>query len=159
MIIFNPIDSHYLAQTKQNPIIKLFCIQSVKEEMLKAKMGKSKRWIRNERSCCIHGRRVVFVRQEKDRGFGLPQLWVDYKEFRFRFSDYRSCCACTNHGCFSTCSIDIRSSGLGFNMATIKSRDSFEVEAGKNQCGPRYSLSSESDILGFSAAAALARRP
>ena len=38
MIFFNSLNSHYLAQTKQNSIIKLFCLQSVKEEMLKAEM-------------------------------------------------------------------------------------------------------------------------
>ena len=38
MILFNSFNSYYLAQTKQNSIIKLFCLQSVKEEMLKAGM-------------------------------------------------------------------------------------------------------------------------
>ena len=38
MILLNSFNSHYLAQTKQNSIIKLFCLQSVKEEMLKAEM-------------------------------------------------------------------------------------------------------------------------
>ena len=38
MILFNFFDNHYLAQTEQNSIIKLFCIQSVKEEMLNAEM-------------------------------------------------------------------------------------------------------------------------
>ena len=38
MILFNSLNSHYLAQTKQNSIIKLFCLQSFKEEMLKAEM-------------------------------------------------------------------------------------------------------------------------
>jgi len=38
LILFNSFNSYYLAQTKQNSIIKLFCIQSVKEEMLKAEM-------------------------------------------------------------------------------------------------------------------------
>ena len=38
MILFNSFNSHYLAQNKQNSIIKLFCIHSVKEEMLKAEM-------------------------------------------------------------------------------------------------------------------------
>jgi len=36
IILFNSFNSYYLAQTKQNSIIKLFCRQSVKEEMLKA---------------------------------------------------------------------------------------------------------------------------
>ncbi len=38
IIIFNSLNSYYLAQTKQNSIIKLFCLQSVKEEMMKAEM-------------------------------------------------------------------------------------------------------------------------
>ena len=38
MILFNSFSNYYLAQTKQNSIIKLFCLQSVKEEMLKAEM-------------------------------------------------------------------------------------------------------------------------
>jgi len=38
MILFNSFNSNYLAQTKQNSIIKLFCLQSVKEEMLNAEM-------------------------------------------------------------------------------------------------------------------------
>ena len=38
IILFNIFNSNYLAQTKQNSIIKLFCLQSVKEEMLKAEI-------------------------------------------------------------------------------------------------------------------------
>ena len=38
IILFSSFNSYYLAQTKQNSIIKLFCIQSVKEEMMKAEM-------------------------------------------------------------------------------------------------------------------------
>ena len=38
MILVNSFNSNYLAQTKQNSIIKLFCLQSVKEEMMKAEM-------------------------------------------------------------------------------------------------------------------------
>ena len=38
MILFNSFNNYYLAQTKQNSIIKLFCLQSVKEEMMKAEM-------------------------------------------------------------------------------------------------------------------------
>ena len=38
MILFNSFNNYYLAETKQNSIIKLFCLQSVKEEMLKAEM-------------------------------------------------------------------------------------------------------------------------
>ena len=38
LILFNSLNNNYLAQTKKNSIIKLFCIQSVKEEMSKAEM-------------------------------------------------------------------------------------------------------------------------
>ena len=38
IILFNILNSYYLAQTKQNSIIKIFCLQSVKEEMMRAKM-------------------------------------------------------------------------------------------------------------------------
>ena len=38
IILFNSFNSYCLAQTKQNSIIKLFCLQSVKVEMLKAEM-------------------------------------------------------------------------------------------------------------------------
>ena len=38
IILFYSFNSYYLAQTKHNSIIKLFCLQSVKEEMLKAEM-------------------------------------------------------------------------------------------------------------------------
>ena len=41
IILFNSFNSFYLAQTKQNSIIKLFCLQSVKEEMLKAEIAYS----------------------------------------------------------------------------------------------------------------------
>ena len=38
IILFNSFNSYDLAQTNQNSIIKLFCLQSVKDEMLKAEM-------------------------------------------------------------------------------------------------------------------------
>ena len=38
IIFFNSFNGYYLAQTKQYSIIKLFCLQSVKEEMMKAEM-------------------------------------------------------------------------------------------------------------------------
>ena len=38
IILFNSFNSYYLAQNKQNSFIKLFCLKSVKEEMLKAEM-------------------------------------------------------------------------------------------------------------------------
>ena len=53
IILVNSFNSHYLAQTKQNSIIKLFCIQSVKEEMLKAEMEYSKE-IANETCECYY---------------------------------------------------------------------------------------------------------
>ena len=51
IILFNSLNSYYLAQTKQNSIIKLFCLQSVKEEMLKAEMVYSEE-IANETCEC-----------------------------------------------------------------------------------------------------------
>ena len=51
IILFNSFNSYYLAQTKQNSIIKLFCLQSVKEEMLKAEMVYSEK-IANETCEC-----------------------------------------------------------------------------------------------------------
>ena len=53
MILFNSFNSHYLAQTKQNSIIKLFCLQSVKEEMLNAEMEYSEK-IANETCKCYY---------------------------------------------------------------------------------------------------------
>ena len=53
IILFNSFNSFYLAQTKQNSIIKLFCLQSVKEEMLKAEMVFSEE-IANETCECYH---------------------------------------------------------------------------------------------------------
>ena len=38
IILLNSFNSYYLAQTKQNSIIKLLCLQSVKEEMMKSEM-------------------------------------------------------------------------------------------------------------------------
>jgi hypothetical protein len=53
MIVFNPFNNYYLAQTKQNSIIKLFCLQSVKEEMLKAEIDYSDE-IANETCDCYY---------------------------------------------------------------------------------------------------------
>ena len=53
MIIFNSFNNYYLAQTKQNSIIKLFCLRSVKEEMLKAEMLYSEE-IANETCECYY---------------------------------------------------------------------------------------------------------
>ena len=53
IILFNSFNSYCLAQTKQNSIIKLFCLQSVKEEMLKAEMVYSEE-IANETCECYY---------------------------------------------------------------------------------------------------------
>ena len=53
LILFNSFNNYYLAQTKQNSIIKLFCLQSVKEEMLKAEMVYSEE-IANETCECYY---------------------------------------------------------------------------------------------------------
>ena len=53
IILFNPLNSYYLAQTKQNSIIKLFCLQSVKEEMLKVEMVYSEE-IANQTCDCYY---------------------------------------------------------------------------------------------------------
>ena len=53
IILFNSFNSYYLAQTKQNSIIKLFCLQSVKEEMLKAEVVYSEE-IANETCDCYY---------------------------------------------------------------------------------------------------------
>ena len=53
IILFNSFNSYYLAQTKQNSIIKLFCIQSVKEEMMKAEMAYSEE-IANKTCDCYY---------------------------------------------------------------------------------------------------------
>jgi len=53
IILFNSLNSYYLAQTKQNSIIKLFCLQNVKEEMLKAEIVYSEK-IANETCDCYY---------------------------------------------------------------------------------------------------------
>ena len=53
MILLNSFNSNYLAQTKQNSIIKLFCLQSVKEEMLKSGIEYSEE-IANETCECYY---------------------------------------------------------------------------------------------------------
>ena len=53
MIFLNSYNRYYLAQTKQNSIIKLFCLQSVKEEMMKAEMVYSEE-IANETCDCYY---------------------------------------------------------------------------------------------------------
>ena len=53
MIILYSFNNYYLAQTKQNSIIKLFCLESVKEEMMKAEMVYSEK-IANETCECYY---------------------------------------------------------------------------------------------------------
>ena len=53
MILFNTFNNYYLAQTKQYSIIKLFCLQSVKEEMMKVEMVYSEE-IANETCDCYY---------------------------------------------------------------------------------------------------------
>ncbi len=53
IILFNSFNSYYLAQTKHNSIIKLFCLKSVKEEMLKAEILYSEE-IANETCDCYY---------------------------------------------------------------------------------------------------------
>ena len=53
IILFNSFSSYSLAETKQNSIIKLFCLQSVKEEMMKAEIVYSEE-IANETCECYY---------------------------------------------------------------------------------------------------------
>ena len=53
IILFSSFNSYYLAQTKQNSIIKLFYLQSVKEEMMKAKIVYSEE-IANDTCDCYY---------------------------------------------------------------------------------------------------------
>jgi len=53
IILLNFLNSNSLAQTKKNPIIKLFCLQSVKEEMFKSDMEYSEE-IANKTCDCYY---------------------------------------------------------------------------------------------------------
>ncbi len=53
IILGNSLFSNSFAKKKQNSIIKLFCLQSVKEEMLKAEMEYSEE-IANQTCECYH---------------------------------------------------------------------------------------------------------
>ena len=53
IILFNSFNNYYLANTKQNSIIKLFCIQSVKEELMKAEVDYSEE-IANQTCQCYY---------------------------------------------------------------------------------------------------------
>ena len=53
IILFNSLNSYYLAQKQQNSIIKLFCLQSVKEEMLNAEIEYTEE-IANETCDCYY---------------------------------------------------------------------------------------------------------
>ena len=53
IILYNTFNGYYLAETKQNSIIKVFCLQSVKEEMFKAELAYSEE-IANETCECYY---------------------------------------------------------------------------------------------------------
>ena len=53
ILLCNSFNIYYLAQTKQNSIIKLFCLESVKDEMMKAEMVYSEK-IANETCECYY---------------------------------------------------------------------------------------------------------
>ena len=53
MILFNFFSSNYLAQTKENSIIKLFCLESVKDEMLREEIAYNEE-IANETCECYY---------------------------------------------------------------------------------------------------------
>ena len=53
IILFNSLNGYFLAQTKQDSIIKLFFLQSVKQEMLKAELVYSEE-IANETCDCYY---------------------------------------------------------------------------------------------------------
>ena len=53
IIQFNSFNNYYLARAKQNSLIKLFCLHSVKEEMIKAEIEYSEE-IANETCECYH---------------------------------------------------------------------------------------------------------
>ena len=53
IILLNPLNSNNLVQSKQNSILKIFCRQSVKKEMLKAEIEYSEE-IANETCECYY---------------------------------------------------------------------------------------------------------
>ena len=53
IILCNSFNIYYLAKTNQNSVIKLFCLESVKEEMMKAEMVYSEK-IANETCECYY---------------------------------------------------------------------------------------------------------
>ena len=53
MILLNFLNNDYLVQAKQNSLIKLFCLHSVKDEMLKAEIEYSEK-IANETCECYY---------------------------------------------------------------------------------------------------------
>ncbi len=53
IILSNPFNGNNLVQSKQNSILKLFCLQSVKKEMLKAEIAYSEQ-IANETCECYY---------------------------------------------------------------------------------------------------------
>ena len=63
MILFNSFNISFLAHTKQNSIIKLFCLQSVKEEMLKVEIEYSEE-IANETCECYYEEFIQTARHQ-----------------------------------------------------------------------------------------------
>ena len=53
IILLNPLNSNNLVQSKQNSILKIFCRQSVKKEMLKAEIAYSEE-LANETCECYY---------------------------------------------------------------------------------------------------------
>ena len=53
IILLNSLNSNNLVQSKQNSILKTFCIQSVKKEMIKAELAYSEE-IANETCECYY---------------------------------------------------------------------------------------------------------
>ena len=53
MILLNPFNTYYLAQTKKVSMMKLFCLNSFKQEMLKAEIEYSED-IANETCSCYY---------------------------------------------------------------------------------------------------------
>ena len=51
IIILNSFNSYYQAKTKNNSIIKLFCLQSVKEEMMKSEIEYSEQFANETCEC------------------------------------------------------------------------------------------------------------
>ena len=64
IVLFNSFNAHSLAQTKKISIIKLFCLESVKEEMLNSEMEYSEE-IANK-SCECYYKEFMQTASHKD---------------------------------------------------------------------------------------------